>query len=162
MTPSMAYLLLGTAQTIGLLLLPIWVGGIWLQLGALALFAWATGFELVGDVPLAILLALTLAAEIAEAPLAAGRIPPAFRRRGGIGALVGGAGGALAGLFFPLMGSLFGALAGAAAGAGIAAIARPPERAGCIGAGGQAFALALRSTAAVGIAAFAFYSLSAR
>lgn len=162
MTPTMAYLLLGSAQVIGLLLLPIWVGGVWLQLGTLVLFGWATGFERVGGIPLLILLALALAAEIAEPPLAAGRIRPAFRRRGGLGALVGGALGALAGFAVPLVGPLFGALAGAALGAGLAAILRPPERAGCLGAAGQAAALALRSTAAVGIAAFAFYSISAR
>ncbi|HUE97370.1 MAG TPA: DUF456 family protein [Longimicrobiaceae bacterium] len=157
--PSVAYVVLGLAQMAGLLLLPVWPAGIWLQLGSLALYGWWSGFDPVGWIPLLILLAAAVLAEAVEPPLAGGKIDAATRRRGGTGGLVGGGCGALAGYTYPLLGSLFGALLGAVLGAGAAILSRLSARPGLFSSTGQAVALAVRSTTAIGIATFAFYSL---
>lgn len=156
----MAYVLLGLAQVAGLILTPLGAPGIWLQLGSLGLFAWWTEFAPVGPIPLVVLVAIVLAAELAEAPLAGGHIEPSVRRRGGAVGLAGGVAGAAAGVPFPLIGSLFGALLGALVGALIGTFSAPRGRKrGCVTVGGQTVALALRASAGVGIALFALYAV---
>lgn len=159
--PSLAYVLLGLGQAAGLLLLPVWTGGLWLQLGSLALFAWATDFGLVGEIPLLILLAIAVLVEVVEPTLAGGRIDPRSRRAGGTASLVGAAAGSGAGIVLPLLGTLFGAFAGALAAAGLAAATRATPRRGAVDTVGLAFAFAVRATAAVAIAAFALHTLGA-
>ena len=154
-----AYLLLGLAQVAGLLLTPFGAPGIWLQLGALGLFAWWSEFEPVGSIPLLVLVAIVLTAELAEAPLAGGRIERSLRRRAGGVGLAGAVAGAIAGVPFPLVGSLFGALLGALVGATIGGLSAPrPPRRGWATLGGQVLAMALRAAAGVGVALFALYA----
>ncbi|HUE96776.1 MAG TPA: hypothetical protein VMN39_08955 [Longimicrobiaceae bacterium] len=156
----LAYLLLGLAQLVGLLLIPFSPVGIWLQLGSLGLFGWWSDFELIGPVPLLILFAVALTAELIELPLAAGRIERTMRRRLGIGSLIGAAAGAAAGIALPLLGTMFGALLGGTLTTTIAALTHRPEGIGCAALGGQAIAVGIRSAAAVAIATFTVLTLS--
>jgi hypothetical protein len=109
-----AYLLLAAAQVIGLLLTPFSGIGLWLQLLALGVFAWWTGFHPVGVIPLAVLIALGVAAELIRLATGAVRISGPARRRLGISGVAGGVAGAAAGVAVPLLGSMFGALIGSA------------------------------------------------
>ena len=156
----LAYVLLGLSQLTGLLLIPLGAPGIWLQLGSLGLFAWWAEFEPVGPIPLLVLVAIVLTAELAEGPLAGGHIEPSVRRRAGVFGVGGAIAGAAAGVPFPLVGSLFGALLGALVGtlAGVST-ARRAKRPGCATVAGQSVALAMRASAGVGIALFALYAV---
>lgn len=160
--PWVAYLVLGVAQAAGLLLIPFWTAGIWLQLGSLALYGWWSDFAPVSPVPLVILLVLTVAAELLEAPLSGGRIDPRIRRGGGIGGLMGAAAGAVVGVPLPLLGSLFGALIGGLGGAFAGVLVSRSDRPGRHRWGsavGQAIALGTRCAAGVAIATFVIYTL---
>jgi uncharacterized protein len=113
-----AYLLLALAQIAGLLLIPFGLPGLWVQLGALALYAWWTDFATVGAFSFAVIFILAFLAEIAEA-LLAGSYAKRFggSRRAGWGAIVGGVIGAVVGIPIPLLGSVFGGILGSFAGA---------------------------------------------
>jgi len=113
-----AYLLLAVAQIAGLILIPFGLPGLWLQVGALAVFGWATGFETIGAVAIGVVLFLAVVAEVAEF-LLAGRYARKYGggRRASWGAVLGGIAGALLGLPIPLLGSVFGAILGAFVGA---------------------------------------------
>ena len=110
----MAYLLLGAAQVVGLALVPFSGLGVWLQLGTVLLFAWRTGFEPIGIIPLLVLLGLGILSELVRLLVGAIRIRPAVRIRLGVAGLAGGLAGAAAGIALPLLGSMLAALAGAA------------------------------------------------
>lgn len=115
---SLAYLLLAVAQIAGLLLIPFGLPGLWVQLGALALYAWATDFATVGAVTFSVIFFLAVLAEIAEM-LLAGSYAKRFggSRRAGWGAVIGGMIGAIVGIPIPLLGSVFGAILGSFLGA---------------------------------------------
>jgi hypothetical protein len=109
---------------LGLLLIPAGFPGAWVQLAALALFGWSTGFELVGIPPLLILLVAVVTAELTDG-LVGGpgdeRDRVARRRTGAVG-LAFGIGGAALGLAYPLLGSLLGGLTGAFVGCSLGAL----------------------------------------
>ncbi len=155
----MAYLLLGVAQAMGLLMiLGGWPGSL-VQLGALALFAWYTQFLLIGLEPLALLVAVVFIAELARFILAPGIRDPRVKRRAAALSLAAGAAGAGAGAMYPLVGPLFGALAGAFLGSAFAAIGSPPRVEGAAPLAGQLAAEGLRSAAGLSIAIFTLLTL---
>jgi uncharacterized protein len=114
----LAYLLLALAQLAGLILIPFGLPGLWLQVGALALFAWWTDFATVGVFPIAVVGLAALAAELLEM-LIGGRYARRYGggRRAEWGAVLGGIAGALVGVPVPLLGSVFGAVVGSFLGA---------------------------------------------
>lgn len=112
----MAYLLLAAAQAVGLVLIPFSAAGLWVQLGALGLFAWWTSFHPVGVIPVIVLVGLGLASEAIRLMVGAIRIPGGTRRRLGVSGVAGGLAGAATGIVLPLLGTMFGALLGAATG----------------------------------------------
>lgn len=154
-----AYLLLGTAQILGLLLLPITALGIWLQFGSLAAFAAWADFDAVGMIPLAILFALALLAEAAWWLLVGRRLERSVRRRGMVVAAGGGLVGVAAGLAIPLVGSLFCAFVGSLIG-GLAGVWKPAPEENQPSRSSRAFAFAFRSTAAFAIALVALATLT--
>jgi uncharacterized protein len=151
----MALLLLIAAQVAGLFLIVFGLPGLWVQVVALALFAWFGDFQTAGPVILALVTVLALLAEIAEF-LLGGRYA---RRHGGgaragIGAVAGGLAGALIGLPIPLLGSIFGAMLGSFLGAFLLELttgrgAEPALRAGWGAFIGRIVATAMK--AAVGV-----------
>jgi uncharacterized protein len=153
----LAYLLLGLAQAIGLLLIPFGVPGLWVQIAALALFGWWTDFATVGTVPLMILLVVGLAGELAEGPLTGGRIGRSARRWMGFAALAGGFAGAALGRYFPLVGSLFGAFVGSFLATAIAGFTLPGASPGSRF--GQVLAITMKVAAGIVVATFALLSL---
>ena len=113
-----AYLLLAAAQVVGLALTALGLPGLWLQVGALGLFAWLDHFQAVSEITVGVVVFLALLAEIAEFLLGA-RYARKYGggRRAGVGAIIGGVVGATMGLPLPLLGSVFGAMLGAFVGA---------------------------------------------
>lgn len=114
----MALALLAVAQLLGLFLIPFGLPGLWLQVGALGVYAWATGFGTVGWVPIAAAVLMGLAAEGVEWVLGA-RFARRYGggRRAAWGAILGGIAGALLGVPLPVVGSVVGALVGSFVGA---------------------------------------------
>lgn len=165
----MAILLLLAAQVAGLLLIPFGLPGTWLQVLALAGFAWATGFREVGFVPIALALALAIAAEVGEFVLG-GRYAERYggSRRAAWGAILGGIVGAVLGVPIPIVGSVIGAFAGSFVGAALLEMSRsadwrnPEWRTGMrVGWGafiGRLVATALKCGIGVAIAAVAILS----
>lgn len=116
----MAYLLLALGQVAGLLLIPFGLPGLWVQVGALAAFAWFTEFATVGPILVGIVVALAALTEVAEL-LLGGHYARRYGggRRAALGAIVGGVVGAVAGIPIPLLGSVFGAMLGSFVGAAL-------------------------------------------
>ncbi|MEX0912670.1 MAG: hypothetical protein WD737_00175 [Gemmatimonadota bacterium] len=159
----LAYLLLGVATLTGLLMIPFGWPGIWLQVGTIGLFGWATEFDRVGLIPLALLFFVALIAELCEPTFTGGRMDAGIRRRTGFGGLAGGSVGAALGLQFPLLGSMFGALAGALVGALLAAFtggSGQPGGSGRLRLAGQAAAMGVRTAAGITVAAFTLLTLT--
>ncbi|HET8655908.1 MAG TPA: DUF456 domain-containing protein [Longimicrobiaceae bacterium] len=157
----MAYLLLVVAQVLGLALVALGFPGTWLQVAALALFAWAFDFRTVGLVSVGIVLFLAILAEIAEF-LLGGHFARVYRgsRRATWGALLGGVVGAFVGLPLPLLGSVLGAMLGAFAGALLFELTtgggtRTALRAGWGALLGRVVATAMKASVAVVILVFA-------
>lgn len=159
----MAYVLLALAQIVGLLLIPFGLPGLWVQVGALAVFAWATNFATVGLYSVGIVFFLALLAEIAEFLLAGG-----FARRYGggrraaLGAMAGALAGAIVGVPVPLLGSVVGAMVGAFAGAMLLELTRgtgatPAVRAGWGALLGWITAVALKAGLGVAVAVFTLF-----
>lgn len=159
----MAYVVLALAQVVGLLMIPFGLPGIWVQAGALAVFAYLTGFATVGIYALAAVFSLALLAEIAEFLLAGG-----FARRYGggrraaLGAMVGAIAGAVMGVPVPLIGSVIGAMVGAFAGAMLMELTRwrgaaPAIRAGWGALLGWVIAVALKAGVGVVIAVLTLF-----
>jgi hypothetical protein len=155
-----AYLLLVSAQVVGLLLIPFGAPGLWIQVFPVALYGWWSGFAVIGVAPILAIFMIALTAELIESPLTGGRMRRELRRSASLAGLVGGGVGSAAGtVFAPLVGSLFGALTGALLGTAlIAPIVRPPLT-GLRGLIGQIFAISIRTGASVAIAAFVLLSL---
>lgn len=159
LTTALAYLLLGIVQLGGLALSVGGWPGAWVQLAGLGLFAWWYDFQPVGTVPLAILGAMTLIAEILGPLLGAPTRDPVLaagvRRAGIIGAVLG----ALAGNWVPVLGTAPGTLIGAAL-ATVGATTREWSREHkLMPALAFALAVSIRMTSSVLIAAFATFDL---
>lgn len=156
----MAYLLLVLAQVAGLVLIPFGLPGLWVQVGALVVYGWATDFATVSAFALAVVLFLACAAELAEFVLA-GRYARRYGggRRASVGAIVGGIVGAVMGVPLPLLGSVFGAMIGAFVGALVLELttgrgAAPAVRAGWGALLGRLVATAMKGGVGVVIAVF--------
>src|SRR5688500_3715933 len=117
----MELLVLGLVLLGGLLLIPLGLPGIWLIVGAVALFNPLTGTTAVGTVTIVGILLLATIAEVIEFTLAA-RYTKQYggSRRAGWGAILGGIVGAIVGVPIPIIGSVIGAFVGSFAGALIA------------------------------------------
>lgn len=164
MSLSDAYLLLAVAQVVGILLIPLGLPGLWLQIGALALYAWQTDFATVGLMPVIAAVALGLAAEWLEFALG-GRYARRFGggRRAAWGAIVGGIAGAFMGVPVPVIGSVIGAFVGSFLGAVAGELstgrgANPALRAGWGALLGRLVATGLKAGVGVAIAAVALLS----
>lgn len=156
----MAYLLLGLAQAAGLFLILLGLPGLWVQVGALAVYGWATEFATVGVFPIVLVTSLAVVAELAEFVLA-GRYARRYGggRRASLGAVLGGVVGAVIGLPLPLLGSVFGAMIGSFVGAAVLELttgrgADPAVRAGWGALLGRVVATAMKGGVGVVIAVF--------
>jgi hypothetical protein len=149
-----AYLLLVAAQAAGLLLIPFSSLGVWPQLLALGVYAWQTGFEPIGIIPLAVLVGIGIVVELIRLAIGARGIPTATRRRLGISGLAGGTVGAVAGVWMPLVGSMFGALIGSAAASLIGTLTLRSELDPRSRNAASALAMALTTATGVAIATF--------
>jgi hypothetical protein len=159
----LAYVLLGLAQVIGLLMIPFGAPGVWLMIAALAAFGWWTGFALVGPIPILLLAVVALAAELAALTLSSGTFDERFRRRVAFSGFFGGGAGAAIGIPLPLPGSLFGAFFGALIGSllgTLGARAVQTEGSGCAAIGGLLVATSMRTAAGFAVAASTFFMLS--
>lgn len=159
----MPYLLLAAAQVVGLILIPLGLPGLWVQVGALAIFGYATDFATVGAYPIVIVISLALLAELAELLLAGG-----FARRYGggrraaLGAMIGAITGAVVGVPLPLIGSVIGAMVGSFVGALLMELTRrrgaaPALRAGWGALLGWVVSVAVKSGVGVTIAVFTLF-----
>ena len=114
----MEYALLVVAQVAGLLLIPFGLPGLWLQVGSWGVYAYATGLQTVGWVPIVVVVALAGVAEVLEFTLG-GKFARRYGggRRAAWGAILGGIAGAVLGLPVPIIGSVIGSFLGSFAGA---------------------------------------------
>lgn len=151
----LAYLLLGVAQVIGLSMIPVGLPGVWLQLATVALFGWWTGFGEVGIIPLLILTAVALTAEVTNLAVAGNRGDPDVRRRIGLAALAGGLVCSVAGYWYPVVGSMFGAIVGAFLGGAIGLIRTRRSGGAHTGAGAMLLGTTMKVAAGIVVAAFA-------
>ena len=111
-------LLLGACCTVGLLLIPLGLPGLWVMVLGIIGYGWLTDFQAVGTTTIAAVLGVALLGEVSEYWIG-------FRyttryggsRRAGWGALIGGVVGAGMGVPVPFVGSVIGALLGSFAGA---------------------------------------------
>lgn len=154
-----AHLLLGVAQAGGLLALLLGWPGIWLQVASLALFAWWTGFQAVEVVPLALLAAIAVLAELFVVVVTGGGVTEVRHRPAATAGLVGGTVGVGLGAAYPLLGSLYGALLGALLGSLLAAFGVRAPPAGFFARGAETISMGVRSAAAVVVAAFAILTI---
>jgi len=117
----MQLLILALVLFSAILLVPLGLPGIWLIVGAVALYNPLTGTEAVGTVTIVGILLLATVAEVIEFTLAA-RYTKQYggSKRAGWGAIVGGMVGAIVGVPIPVIGSVIGAFVGSFAGALIA------------------------------------------
>ena len=160
----MGYLLLALAQLIGLLLIPFGLAGLWVQVGALVLYAWLTGFATLGAIPIIAALLLATGAEIAEWVLG-GSYAKRYGggRRAAFGAIIGGIVGAVMGLPIPILGSVLGAFLGSFIGAALMELSTGRGAGASVRAGwgaliGRLVATALKGGIGVAIAALALLS----
>ena len=117
----MALLVLSVVLVVGLLLVPLGLPGIWLIVGAVAVYNPLTGTEAIGTQTIIGVLVLAVIAEVIEFTLAA-----SFTRqyggskRAAWGAIIGGMIGAVVGVPVPIIGSVIGAFVGSFVGALVA------------------------------------------
>lgn len=116
----MAYALLALAQLVGLLLIPLGLPGLWVQVLALAAYAWSTQFATVGWWAILFVALFAAAAEAVEFVLG-GKYAERYggSRRAAWGAILGGLVGAMIGVPVFLIGSVIGAFIGAFVGAAL-------------------------------------------
>ncbi len=114
----MELIILGVVLFAALLLIPLGLPGIWLIVGAVALYNPITGSEAVGTATIVGILILATIAEVIEFTLAA-RYTKQYggSRRAGWGAILGGIVGAIIGVPIPVIGSVIGAFVGSFVGA---------------------------------------------
>jgi uncharacterized protein YqgC (DUF456 family) len=117
----MALLILALTALVGLVLVPLGLPGIWLIVGAAAVYNPLTGTEAVGTWTIIGVLVLATIAEVIEFTLAA-RFTRQYggSKRAGWGAIIGGMIGAIVGVPVPVIGSVIGAFVGSFAGALVA------------------------------------------
>lgn len=117
----MALIVLAVVLFTGLLLIPLGLPGLWLIVGAVALYNPVTGTEAVGTTTIVGILLLATIAEVIEFTLAA-RYTKEYggSKRAGWGAIIGGMVGAIIGVPVPVIGSVIGAFVGSFVGALIA------------------------------------------
>lgn len=117
-TPGMALLLLVVACVAGLAMILLGLPGTWLMIGAALTFDWVVPGETFGVWTMGGTLVLALIAEVLEFTVAKRYTErTGGSGRAGWGALLGGLGGAFAGVPVPVIGSVLGAFAGAFVGA---------------------------------------------
>jgi hypothetical protein len=150
----LAYVLLAVAQTVGLLLILFGAPGLWLQLVALGLFGWWTGFIEFGPIPVLIMVTLALCAELVKLLAIRKQIDKGVRRRVALAGLAGGGAGAAMGSPLPLLGSMFGAFIGAFTGSIIGIIGARPAGENRAALGGLVIATTMRTAAGIVIAVF--------
>jgi len=162
----MHYVLLAAAQLLGLLLIPLGLPGLWVQVLALAAYAWFTDFTTVGWWAILFVALLAAAAEAVEFMMG-GRYAERYggSRRAAWGAILGGLVGAMIGVPIFLVGSVIGAFIGAFAGAALMELTvreegRPREWRGALRVGWGAFlgrlvATVLKCSVGVAVAAIA-------
>jgi uncharacterized protein YqgC (DUF456 family) len=146
---------------LGLLAIPLGLGGNFILLGAILVVAVVTRFETVGWVALGVATAAVLLGEVVEAVLGS-LVARKFGagRWGMLGAFVGGILGAVAGTaVLPVIGSLLGSFAGAAVGAIALELRAGKDRAEGLRAGwgaflGKVMATAFKFAIGAGLAAF--------
>ncbi|HEX5723839.1 MAG TPA: DUF456 domain-containing protein [Longimicrobiaceae bacterium] len=160
----MEYLLLVVIQLAGLVLIPFGLPGTWLQVLGLVGYGWLTGFRTVGAVPIVVVCALALAAELIEFWLG-GRFALRYggSRRAAWGAVLGGIAGAVVGVPVPVIGSVVGAFIGSFAGAAAFELTRSRELSPALRVGwgallGRLAAVAVKSGIGAGIAAIALFA----
>ncbi len=121
----MALLILALTALVGLVLVPLGLPGIWLIVGAAAVYNPLTGTEAVGTWTIVGVLVLATIAEVIEFTLAA-RFTRQYggSKRAGWGAIIGGLIGAIVGVPVPVIGSVIGAFVGSFVGAFIAEFTR--------------------------------------
>lgn len=160
----MAYMLLGVAQVVGLILIPFGLPGLWLQVASLAVFAWATHFTTMSWMPLVAVFLLALGAELAEF-LLGGQFAKRYGggARAAWGAILGGIVGALLGVPVPVVGSVIGAFLGSFVGAAVFEFSSRREWQGAMRAGwgallGRLAATAVKSSVGVVVATIALLS----
>jgi len=158
------YALLVVAQVAGLLMIPFGLPGTWVQVAAMAGFAYATNFRTLGWWPIVFAVALAVLGEIVEFTLG-GRYARKYggSRRAGWGAILGGIAGAIVGIPIPIIGSVIGAFVGAFVGAAVLEWTRNPEVRGALRVGWGAFlgrivATAMKSAVGVMIGALALFA----
>jgi uncharacterized protein len=117
----MELLILAAVMLVGLMLVPLGLPGIWLIVGAAAIYNPLTGTEAIGTMTIVMVLVLATIAEVIEFTLAA-RFTRQYggSKRAGWGAILGGMIGAIVGVPIPVIGSVIGAFVGSFAGALIA------------------------------------------
>jgi hypothetical protein len=154
-----AYLLLGLAQAVGVVVTVLGWPGILIQIIALGVFAWFAGTTTFGVVPLAVLCGVGALGEIIYF-LVGGRIERHQRRRAGVLAVAGAVIGLAIGQFLvPLLGPMYGAVLGALIAVPFSAMGRKEEREGCATLARQAFAMGIRTAAGVVVAVFILLTL---
>lgn len=114
----MSIALLAAAQVLGLLLIPFGLPGTWIQVAALVVYGWTTGWATVGPVSIVFAVAIAIVAEVIEFVLG-GRYAEKYggSKRAAWGAILGGIVGAIVGVPIFLIGSVIGAFVGSFAGA---------------------------------------------
>ena len=124
----MELLILAAVMFVGLLLVPLGLPGIWLIVGASAVYNPLTKSEAIGTWTIVGVLALATVAEVIEFTLAA-RYTRQYggSKRAGWGAILGGMIGAIVGVPVPVVGSVIGAFVGSFVGALIAEWSRGTE-----------------------------------
>jgi hypothetical protein len=154
-----AYLLLGLAQLVGVVVTALGWPGIFIQIIALGAFAWFVGTATFGVVPLAVLCGIGLLGEVIYL-LIGGRIELPHRRRAGLLAIAGAIVGLLIGNFaVPLVGPMYGAVVGSLLAVSFTAVGRKEERVGCAKLARQALAMGIRTAAGVVVAVFILLTL---
>jgi uncharacterized protein len=114
----MELLILAAVMFVGLLLVPLGLPGIWLIVGAAAVYNPLTKSEAIGTWTIVGVLVLATIAEVIEFTLAA-RYTRQYggSKRAGWGAILGGMIGAIVGVPVPVIGSVIGAFVGSFVGA---------------------------------------------
>ncbi len=117
----MELVLLAGVMFIGLLLVPLGLPGIWLIVGAAAVYNPLVKADVIGTGTIIGVLVLAIIAEVIEFTLAA-RFTRQYggSRRAGWGAIIGGMIGAVIGVPVPVIGSVIGAFVGSFVGALVA------------------------------------------
>jgi uncharacterized protein YqgC (DUF456 family) len=164
MSHVLPVLLLGVCCTLGLVLVPLGLPGLWVMVAGVVGYGWLTDFRSVGVATVAVVLGLAFLGEIIEAWLGF-RFARTFggSRRSAWGALAGGIVGAGLGVPIPIVGSVIGAFLGSFAGAALFeySLSRTPEtavRAGWGAVVGRATAAAAKIALGVVIAVLGVFA----